>query len=73
MKREMLLMASSVSLKMSLQVRALPGGRLSSAFLMRKSETSAAVHFVWDRWSWKMLAVALFLSRVWMGRETVLI
>ena len=62
MKREMLLMASSVSLKMSLQVRALPGGRLSSAFLMRKSETSAAVHFVWDRWSWKMLAVALFLT-----------
>lgn len=46
MKREMLMMAWSVSLNTSLQVRAVPGGRRSSACLDRKLEMSATVQSV---------------------------
>lgn len=46
MKREMLMIAWSVSLNTSLQVRTLPGGRVSSAFLDRKLEMSATVQSV---------------------------
>lgn len=48
MKREMLMMAWSVSLKTSLQVMALPGGRGSSTCLDRKLETSTTVQSVSD-------------------------
>lgn len=48
MKREMLMMAWSVSLNTSLQVMALPGGRGSSVCLDRKLETSATVQSVSD-------------------------
>lgn len=65
MKREMLMIASSVSLNTFLQVRTLPGGLVSSTFLDRKLEMSATVQWVFDSLAWKKLAVMLFFSRVW--------
>lgn len=66
MKREMLMIAWSVSLNTSLQVRTLPGGLVSSTSLDRKLEMSATVQSVFERRAWKKLAVMLFFSRVWI-------
>lgn len=71
MKRDMLMMAWSVSLKTSLQVKAVPWGRVSSECLVRKLETSSTVHSVPASWEVKNLAVPLFFSRVWeRGRKS---
>lgn len=67
----MLMMAWSVSLKTSLQVKAVPWGCVSCEYLVRKLETSSTVHSEPASWELKKLPVPLFFSRVWeRGRKS---
>ncbi len=71
MKRDMLIMAWSISLKTSRHVNAVSWVRVSSECLDKKLITSSTLHWVPANWALKTLAVALFRRSVcvWKNKE----